>query len=282
MNFRQVIEEYGYPLISKEISQTIYECRSYMRHHDGSPEGFYRWENLNGTRIDKSGELSRYNNTKWKFLIDSPFKISHKCCSVMKKTPAKEYAKKTGRQAMTAQMACESQLRTTQWILHGCNAFDQKRPISNPMSFWTEQDVLAYIHQNKIEIAAPYGEVIVRNETGIDGQTCIADLLGDFRDCVYDTTKAKRTGCIFCMFGISQDKERFARLAKEEPKLYDYVMRGGEFVGEWWQPDGKGLGYWFVIQWLNKFGGLDIVAPGLEEYEKQYGNERTKKEMEAA
>ena len=231
-----------------------------------------------------TGEISKiYNKEKYNYLIDAPFELSDRCCKVMKKGPAHKYQVTNHMNPITGQMACESRLRKAQWIKHGCNMFDVKYPISNPMSFWTEQDVLEYIHRNGIEIAEPYGEVIVKNDTGIEGQTCIADLLQDYRDCVYDTTKAKRTGCIFCMFGINQDTKRFERLSKEEPKLYDYVMRGGEWSEKGnWQPDNKGLGYWFVIKWLNKFGGLDIVAPGLEEYEKQYGNERTKKEMEAA
>ena len=43
-------------------------------------------------------------------------------------------------------MASESRLRKEQWLIHGCNAFDTKRPRSQPMSFWTEQDVLEYIY----------------------------------------------------------------------------------------------------------------------------------------
>jgi len=36
----------------------------------------------------------------------------------------------------------------------------------------------------------------------------------------------KRTGCIFCMFGVHLEKEpnRFQRMAKTHPKLYNYCM----------------------------------------------------------
>lgn len=78
-------------------------------------------------------------------MLDAKFACSDMCCKVMKKAPAHEYGKRTGRKAITAQMASESKLRTTQWIKNGCNGFDMKTPISNPMSFWTEQDVLLYI-----------------------------------------------------------------------------------------------------------------------------------------
>lgn len=72
------------------------------------------------------------------------------------------------------------------------------------------------------------------------------------------TTGDKRTGCVFCMFGITQDTERFLRLKEVEPKKYDYVMRGGKFDEQGlWIPH-NGLGYKFVIDWLNEHGNLDI------------------------
>ena len=72
------------------------------------------------------------------------------------------------------------------------------------------------------------------------------------------TTGAKRTGCVFCMFGITQDTERFLRLKEVEPKKYDYIMRGGKFDEQGlWIPY-NGLGYKFVIDWLNEHGNLDI------------------------
>lgn len=72
------------------------------------------------------------------------------------------------------------------------------------------------------------------------------------------TTKCKRTGCVFCMFGITQDTDRFLKLKELEPKKYDYVMRGGKFDDHgMWIPH-NGLGYKFVIDWLNEHGNLGI------------------------
>lgn len=129
------------------------------------------------------------------------------------------------------------------------------------MSFWTENDVLQYIHENRLEISEAYGKVIVKND-GIDGQINIHDYIRDYRDCQYETTGCKRTGCIFCGFGILHDKQRFVRLSEQEPKLCDYVMRGGEFNEDgMWQPSKDGLGYKFVIEWLNENGNLGIELP---------------------
>lgn len=97
----------------------------------------------------------------------------------------------------------------------------------------------------------------------------------------YKATGCKRTGCIFCGFGITQDKQRFVRLAEQEPKLCDYVMRGGEFSDNgMWQPSKDGLGYWFVLKWLNTHGNLRIGIPNWNYYHEKYGTEETDKYLE--
>lgn len=68
--------------------------------------------------------------------------------------------------SITAQMASESQQRTAQWLNNGCNGFEMKRPVSNPMSFWTEQDVLQYIRENNIKIASVYGDIVYQDADG--------------------------------------------------------------------------------------------------------------------
>ena len=261
LNFKQVIEKYGYPMISKEVSQTIEEVRSYIRKHDGNPEGFYRWKKLCGEAIDKkTGKPSQYNIPQYKFLIESPFNISHKCCGVMKKSPTKEYEKETGREPITAQMACESRLRLTEWIKHGCNAFDKKRPISNPMSFWTEQDVLQYIKDKGIPICSVYGDII-EDLTGteeVEGQLTMSDVPGwedqgdfDAKRLPLKTTGCDRTGCMFCGFGCHLEKKesRFERMKQSHPKQYDYIMRPKEQGG---------LNYKEVIDWINEHGNMSI------------------------
>ena len=150
-------------------------------------------------------------------------------------------------------MASESRLRQQQWIRNGCNGFEMKTPVSNPISFWTEQDVLRYILENKIEIADVYGEIVYTDD---DGMYYSEPLFAGNMELT--TTGAKRTGCVFCMFGITQDTERFLRLKDEEPMKYGYVMRGGKFDEQgMWIPH-NGLGYKFVIDWLNEHGNMNI------------------------
>lgn len=239
MDFVSVITKYGYPVISKEVSLKVKETRS-------CPNG-YASKSFNGKRT------GRFDLSKYKYLLDAPFRISHQCCDVMKKKPAKQYEKQNSLKPIIGTMAEESRARKTKWIQHGCNAFEQKRPTSQPLSFWTEQDILHYINQNNIDIAEIYGDIVYTDEDGMfyDNQL--------FKEMMpLTTTKAKRTGCVFCMFGITQEPERFLMLKEEEPNKYDYVMRGGKFDNEgMWIPH-NGLGYKFVIDWINEHGGLDI------------------------
>ena len=157
---------------------------------------------------------------------ETQFMISHKCCSAMKKSPIQMYQRRTKRVPFIGTLTEESKLREQAWFKHGCNAFDSKKPTSQPMSFWTEQDVLHYIRDNGIEIASVYGDIV-----GVDADGMEYEPLPGI-ECDLKCTGCQRTGCIFCAFGAYLDKgeTRFQRLAKTHPKQYEYCMRGGAMV----------------------------------------------------
>lgn len=142
MNFRDVIGKYGYPVISKEQSFRIRKLR-----HQNLTEKY------------RNAQIERLGN-KWLKMLEAPFECSEQCCEVMKKRPSKKYEHRTGRKPYIATMASESRLRRDLWIKHGCNAFDDKRPVSKPMSFWTEDDVLEYLYTYKIPYASVYGDIV--------------------------------------------------------------------------------------------------------------------------
>lgn len=253
MRFDEVIKKYGYPIISKETSQNVYEARRNPKARVAS-------------KFDKNGEYvkkygPRYSLSKWNPLRESDIPISHMCCNVMKKKPLKDYEKRTGRKPIIATMACESQLRTEKWLRVGCNAFDGSRKTSSPMSFWTEQDVLQYIKKYEIPIASVYGSVEYAEapeqmrieELGIDG--CGTEKL--------KTTGCSRTGCIFCGFGCHLEKAgegRFERLKETHPRQYEYCIGGGEYDENGkWVPNKQGLGLGHVFDELNKIYGEEFI-----------------------
>ena len=252
MRFDEVIKKYGYPIISKEVGECVMQARIALQRNDGKYN--YRLSRLRGEITDQYGNPSRYNQKKYEPLLHTNFVVSNKCCDVMKKTPSKAHSKITGKQQITAQMADESRLRTQAWLKNGCNGFDMKRPTSNPMSFWTEQDVLQYIKQNNIPIASVYGEVVyVDNEQQTRMFECCEKL---------KTTGCQRTGCIFCGFGCHLEKEpnRFQQLKQTHPRQYEYCIGGGEFNEDGiWQPNKQGLGMGYVFDQLNQIYGEDFI-----------------------
>jgi len=183
----EVFEQYGYPVVSKETSQKIYEAR--------------RWPNsfrANVLGIKKNGEpiSGRKISGKWRFLLNAPFPVSHLCCEIFKKGPSKRYEKDTGRTMMVGIRADESESRKQNWLKHGCNSFDTNRKRSWPIAFWMHTDVLAYIRANNVRCSALY-------------------------DMGY-----KRSGCMFCMFGchLEEEPNRFQRLKLTHPKQWAYCL----------------------------------------------------------
>lgn len=184
LTFKEVIEKYGYPLISKDQSKYLYELRR-------TKSDKLKDLRLNGNKWGL-GKISK----KWKFLIDAPFNISHKCCDELKKKPAIIYEKQTGRKAIVGIRTGESQQRQVGYMQKGCNAYDSVRPISMPLAFWTDKDIIEYIEKYNI----PYSPIY---------------------DMGYD-----RTGCMFCMFGVSREKHpnKFQKMKITHPKIYEYCI----------------------------------------------------------
>lgn len=178
MSFVKVIEKYGYPVPSKEVSQKIEEIRN------------TKSEKLKNKRLYGDEKGNGKLPLTWQCLIDAPFKISGKCCNIMKKEPSKRYEKETGLNPIVGTMASESRLRESTWLEHGCNMFDSNRPKSTPLSFWTDADIWEYIKTNNIE----YSKIYDMGET--------------------------RTGCMFCLFGCQFDRSKFDRMKINHPKQY--------------------------------------------------------------
>ena len=183
MSFPRVLEHYGYPVVSKEQSQFITEFRN-------TKSSKLRRIRLEGNKAGR-GKIHK----KWRYLLDAPFEISHKCCDVMKKNPSKQYEKETGRKPMLGTMAADSQLRRQKYLREGCNGFNAKRPTSAPLGPWLDADIWAYIRSRQL----PYSRI-------------------------YDMGE-KNTGCMFCMFGCHKDSpNRFQRMRKTHPKQWQYCM----------------------------------------------------------
>lgn len=260
MRFDKVIQEYGYPLISKEVANSIY----YARKADGRHNNVNSRKQLLGEYRQEDSQLSMFNMGKWLLLCqEMPMRISAHCCSRIKKSPLEKYQRANRRSPMIATMTDESRRRKSAWLRTGCNSFDGENSKSRPMAFWTQQDVLQFIIENKIKICSVYGD-ICNDESG--NIKC---------------SKCNRTGCVYCMFGAHiKNNDRFILLSELSPKQYDYAMRGGQWIdnpeysstiprhdGQWinwnpkriWVPSKDGLGLKKVITLFNSLYPNDKI-----------------------
>jgi len=189
MNFKEVIDTKGYPIISKQFAFKIKRIRR-------NPDCYSSKYFLTGYKSD--GVYSSYGKIpeKWRYLLNAPFKISDECCDVMKKIPFKKYEKKTGRKGFIGTMALDSQQRRLNYLKVGCNSFVKYKEKSQPLGFWNTQDIWQYIKHQELNYCSIYG-------CGI-----------------------KNTGCIFCMFGVHLEKypNRFQILQDTHPQIHNYCM----------------------------------------------------------
>ena len=189
-NFSEVIKTEGYPIISKSIARKLRDLQ-----HPTNKNINIRRLYLEGIRSDgKKGSMYSILPKKWKYLINAPFKISERCCDIIKKQPLLKYERETGRKPIIGTLATDSLQREIIYLQYGCNSF--KHGKSRPLSFWTTEDIWNYIKQNNI----PY--------------------------CKIYNMGYHNTGCIYCMFGVHLDKEpnRFQQMKITHPKLYDYCI----------------------------------------------------------
>lgn len=227
--FPQVLQHYGYPIISKSTAEAIELVRKNIKNNEFNT---LRYKQMMGTALDQNGRLSLFNKAKWKYLLDEPFKVSKKCCNVMKKKPIAIYEKETNKKPYIGILASESPFRKKAWLQNGCNAFESSHPKSNPLSIWTENDILQYLKLYNIPYSSIYGEI--KYDKNLKK---------------YINDGVERTGCMFCMFGVHLEKKpnRFQRMKLTHPKLYDYCINGGEYVDGIWQPSKEGLGMGKVL-----------------------------------
>lgn len=292
MRFDQVISTYGYPLISKENAEAIHYARR-INNSEKTPQrkrsellgtrddGLYkdsRRNSLLGIGPFKKEKGSIFNKEKWlPAARDTTFKISHRCCDIMKKSPLKIWQHANKKYPFIGNLASESRIREQAWVRKGCNAFDGSKASSQPMAFWHDEDVLRYIVDHELEIASVYGDIVGTNEAG----EVVKATPGD--ECTgLHCSNCQRTGCIFCGFGCHLDKgeTRFQKLARTHPRQYEYCMGGGQYVdnpdydptipkmdGEWqnwnpkqiWVPSKKGLGMKKVFDEMNSLYGNNFI-----------------------
>ncbi|MDR0743029.1 MAG: phosphoadenosine phosphosulfate reductase family protein [Tannerella sp.] len=145
-HLKQIIEKYGFPLISKEYSKMIYELRHGIKHSQRYLTG-----------IQSDGKKTTFIlPVKYRFLVDEKFSCSEKCYYFLKKAPTSKL------NSITGEMAEESIIRQSAWLRTGCNSFGKKHGKSKPLSIWTEADIYRYINRFNVRICDLYNDCRVQ------------------------------------------------------------------------------------------------------------------------
>ena len=247
----KVIEELGWPVLSKEIAGKISLLQNptpknaTVRHaiitgETGEYGGFQknsrmklsqRWlEKFGGA--DAEGAALGYEA--------APFKVSERCCYYLKEKPCDDWAKEHNSVPYLGLMASEGGRREKSLMMHGCNYYGKSTIRSAPFAIFSRQDILQLALDLNVPIPAEYGE-IVRDKDG-----------------TLRTTLAQRTGCTMCGFGIQleQRPNRFDRLRSANPKEWEFWMRHvcRDENGDWYGW-GRVLDY-IGVEWENEPGQL--------------------------
>lgn len=186
LSFREILLKYGYPIVSKEVCDTIY----------------YSKKNSNSFRFKQklSGELkgkSMYDQSKWAYLLDAPFDCNANCCRLMKKEPFREFKKINKKYPIIGTTVSESLLRKRAWTLNGCNNFTKGNEKSAPLSLFTENDIWAYIRKYNLAYSKIY-------DMGYKRTGCVFCAFGAHLEKPYN---------------------RFDQLKLTHPNLYNYMMK---------------------------------------------------------
>lgn len=216
----KVIQELGFPVISKAKASKIEHLQTL-----NSPKQTF----IHAIMTGDMGEQGKFEHSdkiklpeKWIKLFGgnyqehrpdicckcANFKVSAKCCKYMKEDPCDNWAKEHDSYPYLGLMASEGGQREFALMKNGCNYYGKDVIRSAPFAPFMRQDILQLAIDLKVPIPEAYGTI----EKKQDGT-------------LY-TTKAQRTGCDICGFGIHLEKRphRFDRLREDNEKAWHFWM----------------------------------------------------------
>lgn len=214
-----IIQEFGFPVLSKEVASKIETLANptdkniTVRHaivtgETGAYGGFQKNSRMKMSQkwLEKfGGYANEIEGTDYQI---PNFKVSSKCCYFLKEKPCDDWAKEHNSVPYLGLMASEGGRRAKSLRINGCNYFGKSTIRSAPFAIFNRQDLL----QLAIDLNVPIPEIYGTIERKQDGT-------------LY-TTKAQRTGCSMCGFGIHLEKRphRFDLLKERNPKEWEYWM----------------------------------------------------------
>jgi len=216
----QVLNDLGFPVISKAKAKKI----NLLQTPDSEKQTF-----IHAIMTGDMGEQGKFQHSdkiklpdKWLKLFaghyqehrpdlvcgNAPFKVSSECCKYMKEDPCDDWAKEHNSFPYLGLMASEGGQREFALMKNGCNYYGKEVTRSAPFAPFMRQDILQLALDLKVPIPETYGEIARK------------------KDGTLYTTRAQRTGCDICGFGIHIEKRphRFDRLREENERAWEFWM----------------------------------------------------------
>lgn len=215
----QVLNEVGFPVISKKIAGKIdtlqhpTEKNKTVRHAIITGECGEQGHFAKNSKMQLPKKwlqlFGGYENENEGVNYQVPdFLVSNRCCYYIKEKPCDDWAKAHNSYPFLGMMASEGGQREDAIIDHGCNYYGKTVMRSAPFGPFYRQDLLQLALDLDVPVPEIYGE-IARKPDGT----------------LY-TTKAQRTGCGMCGFGIHLEKRphRFDMLREHNEKEWHFWM----------------------------------------------------------
>lgn len=242
------IQEFGFPVISKEVAAKIEllqnpsEKNKTVRHAiiTGETGEYGGWQKDSRMKLNHRWLklFGGYENENEGCDYQKPdFLVSSKCCYYLKEKNCDDWGKEHNSVPYLGLMASEGGRRAKSLRMNGCNYFGASTIRSAPFAIFHRQDILSLAlemdEQWRNGWKDEFHEQLLREdrltENFVMPDSLIPEIYGTIEkkpDGTLYTTKAQRTGCSMCGFGIHMEKRphRFDLLYESNPKELDYLM----------------------------------------------------------
>ena len=250
----EVLNECGFPVISKRIAgkidllQNPTEDNKTVRHAIITGECGEQGHFAKNSRMKLPQKWLKlfggYENENEGVGYQKPdFKVSNDCCYWLKEKPCDDWAKAHNSYPYLGMMASEGGQREEALVEHGCNYYGATVTRSAPFAIFMRNDILRLAlemddwYHSHIDLFAElyYQQPYSRDKDGNvipyePLETIIPSAYGEIKQHEngdYYTTRAQRTGCSMCGFGIHiEDRpHRFDRLREDNPGEWEFYMK---------------------------------------------------------
>lgn len=249
-NKARVLQEFGFPVLSKEIAAKIEllqnptEKNKTVRHAiiTGETGAYGGWQKDSRMKLSQKWlqKFGGYENETEDVHYQVPdFKVSAKCCYYLKEYPCDHWAKENHSVPFLGLMASEGGRRAKSLRVNGCNYFGKSTIRSAPFAIFQRQDILTMALEMDDWYRTEEKDVLYREgvtsgrirKDFVMPDSIIPAVYGGIEreaDGTLYTTKAQRTGCNMCGFGIHLEKRphRFDLLRERNEKEWRYWMFG--------------------------------------------------------